>query len=312
MIVLLTGATGYLGSHLARSFIAEGHDVIALKRQTSSLQRLEGIEERLIFYDIESVDLEKPFQEHGPIDAVVHTATCYGRAGESLREIFSANTLFPLRLLEMAALFKVDIFLNTDTFFNTDSIACPYLNGYSLSKKHFTEWGRQFSEGNQIRFVNVRLEHIYGPGDDSLKFTTWVVEKCLANVSELKLTCGEQKRDFIYVDDVVTGYNTLISMSESLEKGYQEIGLGRGHSRTVREFVETVHCLSKSNTQLNFGALPYRQFEIMQSQANTKKLELLGWRSVVDLNDGVQAMINFSRTQSFDTDSEDAHDWGSR
>ena len=105
MKILLTGATGYLGSHLARAFVAEGHDVIALKRQTSKLHRLAGIEQQLYFYDVENLDLAKPFQEQGPIDVVVHTATSYGRAGESASEVFESNAAFPLRLLEMANFF---------------------------------------------------------------------------------------------------------------------------------------------------------------------------------------------------------------
>ena len=282
MKILLTGATGYLGSNLARAFVADGHHVVVLKRQTSKLLRLAGIEQQLYFYDVENLDLAKPFQEQGPIDVVVHTATSYGRAGESASEVFEVNTVFPLRLLEMAILF------NTDTFFNTDTILYPYLNAYSLSKKQFSDWGKQLSTNNKIRFLNIRLEHMYGPGDDSSKFTTWIIEQCLANVSEIKLTPGEQQRDFIYVDDVVSAYQLLLKQRSALEAGFLSVDLGSGNPVSIREFTSLVFKLSNSSSNLKFGALPYRKSEIMHSSADLGLLTRLGWHPRVPLRAGIQ------------------------
>ena len=139
-----------------------------------------------------------------PSKAVVHTATCYGRNRETPLEVFEANLKFPLDLLEKAALFS------TDTFFNTDTILYKYLNGYSLSKHQFVEWGKQYADEHKIKFCNIKLEHMYGPGDDDSKFTTYVINSCLNNVPEVKLTLGEQERDFIYIDDVVSAYQLLL------------------------------------------------------------------------------------------------------
>lgn len=286
MRILLTGSTGYLGSHLARVFIADGHQVIALKRETSSLRRLAGIEGQINFYDVENLDLTRPFQEQGPINVVVHTATCYGRAGESANEVFEANTAFPLRLLEMAILF------NTDTFFNTDTILHSHLNVYSLSKKQFSEWGKQLSTDNKIRFLNIRLEHMYGPGDDSSKFTSWIIEQCLANVSEIKLTLGEQQRDFIYVDDVVSAYQLLLNQRNALETGFLSVDLGSGKPVSIKEFTSLVHKLSNSKSNLDFGALPYRKSEIMHSSADLGLLIRLGWYPRVHLSAGIQHTLH--------------------
>lgn len=285
MKILLTGATGFLGSHLARAFLAEGHDVVALKRQTSKLHRLEGTKEHLHFYDLEDLDLAKPFEEHAPIQAVVHTATCYGRTGQSVSEVFATNTAFPLLLLETAAFFK------TDTFFNTDTVLNPYLNSYSLSKKQFSEWGMKLSLDQKIRFLNIRLEHMYGPGDDASKFTTWIMKQCVANVSEIKLTPGEQLRDFIYVDDVVSAYQLLLNQRNGLEAGFSSVDLGSGKPVSVKEFASLVCRLSHSKSKLNFGALPYRNDEIMHSSADLDLLAKLGWCPRVPLCVGIQQTL---------------------
>jgi nucleoside-diphosphate-sugar epimerase len=283
--ILLTGATGFLGSNIAKVLLADGHRVVALKRRASSLHRLTGIEKDIAFYDLDALDMATPFKEQGRIDAVIHTATCYGRAGETAMQVFQANTAFPLQLLEAAT------FFNTDTFFNSDTILYPHLNAYALSKKQFADWGRQLASNDRIRFINIRLEHIYGPGDDTSKFTTWVLGQCLWHVPELALTAGEQQRDFVYIRDVVAAYAHLLQHRTALGQGFQELGIGSSKPIAVRHFVETAHRLSVSKTRLQFGALPYRDHEQMQSCADTTTLQALGWQCQTSLEQGLTHMI---------------------
>ncbi len=284
--VLVTGATGFLGSHLVRRLLQEGYRVVILKRSFSNTWRIEDVLPQLICYDIDKCDLEQPFQDVGKIDAVIHTATCYGRNQESLSSVLDANTVFPLRLLEIAIQFKVKTFLNTDT-------SLPkLLNDYSLSKKQFSEWGQYFSRLSQIYFVNIILEHIIGPKDDSSKFTTHVIRSCFDNIAELNLTDGAQKRDFIYIDDVVSAYTLLLDKAHQQAELCQNYELGSGEAVSIREFVETVHQMIKSKTVLKFGALPYRENEVMFSQANIERLKKLEWVPQYSWKYGVNSIIN--------------------
>jgi len=283
--ILLTGATGFLGSHLVKALVKQNYQIIILKRPTSKLNRLKNVLNNIISYDVDAVEISRPFKEQGKINAIIHTATCYGRANESISEILAANVIFPLKLLEIATLF------NTEIFFNTDTVLYKYLNAYALAKKHFLEWGKLATKMQKIRFINIKLEHMYGPGDNDSKFTTHIIKSCFANVPELKLTLGEQTRDFIYIDDVVSAYITLLQQSEYQPEWFQEYELGSGQSISIREFVETVHKITHSHTQLNFGALPYREGEIMHSQANITALQQLGWSGLTTLTEGIEKTI---------------------
>src|SRR6185369_1190779 len=98
MRILLTGATGYLGSHLAQALVEQGHQVIVLKRSFSDTRRLAGISSRLVMYDLDRCGLDDPFREYAPLDAVVHAATVYGRNGESAADLVGANLVFPLQV----------------------------------------------------------------------------------------------------------------------------------------------------------------------------------------------------------------------
>lgn len=283
--ILITGATGYLGSHLAKALVAQGHELVVLKRKTSSLTRIESILPMIALYDIDDLIFSDPFKAHGKIDAVIHTATCYGRNNETVSQVFEANTVFPLQLIDAASLAGVGIFINTDTTLD------KYLNLYSLSKNQLLEWGRFFSMHNKIHFSNMRLEHFYGPDDEDSKFTTHVIKSCLANLPELKLTLGEQKRDFIYIDDVVSAYVILLENVDQFPNLFMQFDVGSGHATSIREFVESVHRITGSRTHLAFGAFPYREGEVMLSEANTTPLKNLGWRCKTSLAHGLKSVM---------------------
>jgi len=131
------------------------------------------------------------------------------------------------------------------------------------------------------------LEHFYGTGDDKSKFSTHVIRSCVNNLAELNLTPGEQLRDFIHIDDVIDAYLLVMERSIDSSRYYQNIGLGSGRPVKIRSFVETVQVLADSTTRLNFGAVPYRDNEVMESCADLTALKELGWSPKISLEEGI-------------------------
>lgn len=265
--------------------------MIALKRASSRLDRIADVASRLRLLDADGGCSEPVRAAAEEADLVVHAATNYGRAGEPASAILETNAVFPLRLLEAAARGAHGIFVNADTSLPASAGA------YALAKAQFRAWGERFAGDGSVRFVNVRLEHMYGPGDDPSKFTTHVIRGCIDNVPELPLTPGAQRRDFIYIEDVVSAFERIVT--EALKPGpaRREYGVGSGVAVTLREFAETVRELSGSSTRLAFGARPYRPNEIMHSVADIRALQDLGWRCRYGLRGGLQETIQRERQQ---------------
>ncbi len=284
--ILITGATGFLGSHLVKRLLNNGNQVIIVKRSFSNTWRLKTILPQLIAYDLDKVNIEKVFEDFLSIDAIIHTATCYGRNKEPIHNLGETNTLFPLRLLETAIEAKILTFINTDTVLD------KFLNPYALSKKHFMEWGQYFANSQKIRFINIQLEHMYGGDDDDSKFTSYLIKSCLNNVEEIDLTAGEQKRDFIYIDDVVFAYLILLNKANQRPDYFQNYELGSGQAVSIRELVETIHYMTQSTTKLNFGVIPYRPQEVMFSQADIRELQTFNWSPQYTLKQGLEQTIN--------------------
>ena len=79
-----------------------------------------------------------------------------------------------------------------------------------------------------MRFINVRLQHVFGPGDDPDKFVPSLVKSCLGDLPEIRLTDGTQKRDFVFILDVVSAYSRILACLGKMPTGYVELDVGRG------------------------------------------------------------------------------------
>jgi nucleoside-diphosphate-sugar epimerase len=169
----------------------------------------------------------------------------------------------------------------------------PYLNNYLLSKKQFVEWLKQYSD--RIQVVNLRLDHMYGVKDDDNKFVAWILSQLKENTPEIKLTKGKQKRDFIYIGDVVLAFMIALDKRRDLPQ-FSELDVGTGRLVSVRKFVERmVFHYKKSNpklqTKLLFGAVPYRKGEAMSVDVDTTGLNKIGWKSEIKLDEGLSKII---------------------
>jgi len=284
--VLLTGANGFLGSHLLEALLKQGYKVVVLKRSTSNLWRIKHLENQYKSYDVDVQPIELAFEEQR-IDSVIHTACHYGRNNDPIHDVVESNLMYGLRILSACLKF------NTDTFFNTDTLLKKNLNTYTLSKKQFVEWLKQSS--SQLQIVNLKLEHMYGPKDDSTKFVPWIISQLNSKVDEIKLTAGEQDRDFIYIDDVVAAYMLALKKSSQLER-FNEFDVGTGNLISVKSFLEKLKeqyelMSGKTNTQLAFGALPYREGEMMSVEVDNQGLVDLGWVPKTNLENGLKNIL---------------------
>jgi len=289
--VLITGATGFLGSHLARKFVNEGYEVVILKRSFSDMQRIADITDKVVSYDIDKIDIAAPFKKHR-ITSVIHAATTYGKNQEEKSEIVDINLYFPLRLLEASIRNRVDVFINTDTFFDP---GYKYLQAYSLSKSQFVEWLK--IADSKIKIFNMKLEHIYGEMDSPLKFIPAIVIQLVERSKEIKMRKGDRKRDFIYVSDVIDAYAAVVAKRVKFKQGFHEYGVGTGRSVSIKDVVRLVKELTgNKKTFLNLEALPLEKSEMADSAADTRSIRKeLGWRPKVSLPKGLQRVIAWHR-----------------
>ena len=289
--VVLTGVTGFLGRRVSAELAERGARVIGLARPSSDTSRLDP---RIVVRSGSLDSVDHLFRDE-EVHAVIHCATAYGRKEQTLSEILDANVVLPVRLLDLAVAHGTPCFLNADSFFNTRQELPAGLGYYALSKQHFREYGMRVASQQPLKFVNMQIEHMYGPHDSDDKFVPSLIHSLLANVDRMPMTAGEQRRDFVYVDDVAAAFATVCQQRSVLADGVTHMEVGTGVSTSVGEFARLARELCGSRTALDFGALAYRANEIMDSRADTAALARLGWSARVDLRLGLTRTIAAAR-----------------
>ena len=281
--ILLTGASGYLGGCLGNKLLCNGYSIIPVYRNHDSKHNFDdGVY-------LSDVNLENIFQNY-QFDGIIHTATAYGRKSESLSQIINSNVVFPAELIQLSAKYKIKYFINTDTILNKN------INAYSLTKSHVTDWMNMFA--NDVKMIDMKLDHFYGPNDTNTKFVAAMSEKLLANVESIDLTEGTQTRDFIYIDDVVDAYMVILQNINKIPTGHiSTFEVGTNQKTSIRQLMNILKNLTGATTKLNFGAVPYRKNEVLDYDVNTTALRLLGWTPKTDINTGLKNIIEQARRQ---------------
>lgn len=293
--ILITGATGYLGSHLVRACLQDEWEVRILARPESDPWRLVDVMPCIRRFDVRGPDDEATMvaalAAMGPADSVVHCATAYGRKGETEVQVSAANRELPATLLACAVRAGVGHFVNTDT------VLPAAANSYAATKAVFRDLARGAAVAGKITVSNLALEHFYGPGDDDTKFPTWVARQCLSNTPELKLTAGTQLRDFLYIDDVIAAYRAVLYAPATPHR-WGSWRVKSGQPISIRRFVEMIHDLCDSDTMLNFGAVPSRIEPEAEASFPDFAASNAGWSPEWSIEDGLTSLVICERSRT--------------
>ena len=285
MDILILGATGYLGTHLISAILEQGDRPICVIRRTSyhSLEELGVLPEDIWYDDMITELLES---RKTPIDCMVNCACQYCKPGVEDWTIIEANYNMPLRMFLHGVNYGINRFFTIGTGLPDD------LNLYSKTKAQLADLLKWYSyslnaNNKPISVCNIMLENYYGKDEPSNRFLPSIIAKMQKNEPVL-LTEGTQKRDFIHIDDVTRGIMTLIKQPFLLK--YMDIPLGTGNAPTIRELVEYLHELLKSQSELRFGAIPGRAGE-PDCIADTTLMKQYGIEITCQWQEGLKKII---------------------
>ncbi|EBD1168075.1 CDP-paratose synthase [Salmonella enterica] len=274
MKILIMGAFGFLGSRLT-SYFESRHTVIGLARKRNNEATINNI-----IYTTENNWIEKIVQFEPNI--IINTIACYGRHNEPATALIESNILMPIRVLESIS--SLDA-----VFINCGTSLPPNTSLYAYTKQKANELAAAIIDKVCGKYIELKLEHFYGAFDGDDKFTSMVIRRCLSN-QPVKLTSGLQQRDFLYIKDLLTAFDCIINNVNNFPK-FHSIEVGSGKAISIREYVETVKNITKSNSIIEFGVVKERANELMYSCADIAELEKIGWKREFSLVDALTEII---------------------
>lgn len=288
--VLITGVTGYIGSHLARALLSD-HEVYGLVRLPLHTEYISAIQDRicLLPYDGTCAGMAAAVREAAP-DLVCHLAACYTGA-HGIREtpaLAEANITLGLYLLEAMAAQGVPalVYASTVMAHYTGAEYRP-LNLYAATKRAFSDLAAYYADAGLIRTAELVLSDTYGPGDRRPKVLN-LIKNAVRDGRPLALSDGGQDYDVVYIDDVVRAFQMA---GDDLLKG------GRGgifqvvpeHPLTLRETAERMLSANGLTAALQWGARPSPEREIRRAVRLYPPVP--GWKPEVSLEEGLKRIL---------------------
>ena len=305
MKVLITGAAGFIGSHLCEGLLDRSDTVIALDnfndyydpaRKRENVYQLSK-HSCFILREVDICDEEtinRIFAEHRP-EAVVHLAA-YGAVRYSIgraKLYTDVNIGGAINLLEAAREIGIENFVFASTssvygntkhlpFVETDPCNHP-LAPYPASKRAVELMGYTYHHLHGLNFTALRFFNVYGPRGrpDMMPF---IVTEGIVNRREIVLFDGGQmRRDWTYIDDSVSGI--IAALDQPL--GYELINLGRGEPILMIDFVEIIEGLIGASAILSTPAAPLSEPKITFADID-KARRLLGYNPQTSLAAGLR------------------------
>jgi len=306
--VLVTGADGFIGSHLTHRLVADGAEVHALTSEVSSVypQRLIDLRGSIAVH-------EGNLMDRSAMDALVRAAkptyifhlaayTHVGKSWSRVDECIQANIQGTMNLLQALADTGYERFVNTGTSeiygdidvpFREDAVVNP-ISPYSVSKYAAERFCRLFQRAYGWPIVMLRPFNAYGPAQSPDRVIPEIIVRAQRK-EELAMTQGRQTREFNYVEDLADGF-VLAATTDGVEG--EIINLGCGEEITMRDVATMILDIMGNPIAAQFGALPERPTEIMRMYCDsTKARQLLGWAPKHSLGDGLAKTIEWYRNE---------------
>ena len=308
----VTGAGGFIGSTLVRRLLSRGVATSALVRGESEASRLdrEGAEV-LRMVDASGGELNDLLRGRA-FDAVFHLAAAGVRGGVDDAEIINGNVMLTSRLLSALADRTPGVFIQTGSCFEYGDAGGEVLaettpanprSVYAAAKLAAFFCGRALAAKSGIRFVNLRLFCVHGPGEGPSRLIPYVVER-LSRDQPVDLSGGEQSRDFVHVDDVV---DALLAAADARELEHDLYNVCTGRGTRVRDVVELVaRLMDKPTSLLEWGRRPYRPDDAGRMVGCHLRITAeTGWAPSIPLEQGIADMV-FTIRSDRDIDPADS------
>jgi nucleoside-diphosphate-sugar epimerase len=271
MKILLTGGTGFIGSHFLRLALTAGHEVVAVRRSLNSQTRINlAIQPQWLEAQFDQVSVDQLVN----CEVVVHLAAHTGNVPyDNLENCLRWNLMAVLDLFEKARIAGIQRFIVAGSCFEYGRsgerfVAIPSdaplepTNSYAASKAAatiaLTQWANEYNISLQV----IRVFHVFGDGELESRFWPSLRRAALTGL-DFPMTAGEQIRDFQPVEDVARKFLEQAACLLKESPSSQVVNLSSGSPTTIREFAQYWWKIWGASGRIRFGELPYRESEVM-------------------------------------------------
>ena len=304
MKILITGATGFLGSNIAEEIINQGYNVVALKRSTSNLWRCISFYDQIQWIDCDNLaEAEPEIINHKP-DILIHAAWNGVNATDRDNWIEQEKNLsFLVSLLEIVKKTNIKkiIALGSQAEYGNfegsvdEHYPCNPTSAYRENKVCASILLKSFAELNKIDWYWIRIFSVFGPREEK----NWLIPATINNLlekKEMNLTPCEQRYDYLFTTDFTAGIMNVVKNNSNLSGIYN---MSSGQSiklKDILSFLENI--LSPEQKLLKIGVTPYRPQQVMHMEGNSKRFfQSFNFQPAYSIYKGLEETLSYYKSK---------------
>lgn len=304
-VALVTGGSGFVGSHVVRRLVREGLDVHVLCREQSDFWRIEDVLGQVHRHvvTLEDPDRLKVLVRQIRPGFIYHLAAATVVAGSAAAaaELIKVNLLGTVNLFEACEEVDYRALITTGDSFEysngmeplAESAHCQPVSLHGISKLAASLYAQSVAATKNRPVVTIRLFSTYGSGDHPKRLVPVVIRKALANEA-IQLSRPEIRRDWVHIDDVTALY--LLAAQGAAQYRGEIFNAGSGIATDLKTVVSTILRLAASSSKPEWGvfpAPPHDDYPWVADPAHT--MDRLGWKPRIELEEGLKRTIDAMR-----------------
>lgn len=293
-VALVTGGSGFIGSHLVSRLIKEQWDVHVITRSTTKAATLQtfGNDITIHAHDGSTASMMNILFDTRP-DVVFHLASLFitQHEPEDVEMLIESNIKFGVQLLEGMKANGIDklIFAGTSWQHYENKDYCP-VNLYAATKQAFESILAYYLDSAPLKSITLKFFDTYGPRDQRPKIFQLLQQTAL-HKTKLAMSPGEQLIDMVYIDDVVEAFMLAAErlLLHKVERR-EEYAVSSGRPIPLKELVTLYEKITCKKLDIMWGGKPYRTREVMFPWNKGKLLP--AWKPEVSLEEGLKRMTD--------------------
>lgn len=292
---IITGATGYIGSHLVKYLLEQGWEVHIIAQPEFGYANIEDVKSKIHIYEYnhDIYSLMDYFKSVNA-DVVFHLAAAViaDCKPEQVSVLVQSNIQFGTEILEAMKYSSTRLFVSTGSYWqNYNSDIYNPVDLYAATKEAFEKILQYYVDAHLFRTVTLRLFDVYGEDDKRPKLLNLLKEIAGTNKS-VDVSPGGQYLDMVHISDVCSAYLKAYEYLVSNSKISNEIyGVYTGNRFTLKQIVAEFEKVMDKKITINWGGKPYKKREVMNPTAVYSQLP--NWQPYINIFNGL-ALFNKS------------------
>lgn len=292
-VALITGGTGFLGTHLCARLLEKDYKIVLFVRSTSDTNFLSKFpKEKVVICQLDKDFnvIDKIVEEYRPF-ITFHLAAAFDRGDTNIEimNLINTNILFGTILLNSLIKYDCKKIINIGTYWQNfkDETYNPF-NLYAATKQSFQDIVKFYEEEYGLQCITLKLCDTYGVNDNRKKIMN-LLKQAYIEDKELNMTKGEQYLSLTYIDDVVDG---ILLATEYVMKGQycgKTFFIANESLIKLKDLVSIIEKNVNKKLKINWGAITYREREVMKSYIGDI---LPDWKIKVSIYEGVERIFN--------------------